>query len=248
MSGSIQSSDYVPGVSGWKLNNLTGEFEFISCAGEKADKAPEPKMVSVEVASWSKWDLPKNAANLIQFMEAELQKVPEQYRHAAEFEEFDASYGDDSFNTRLFLSYSRLETEEEVAHRLKKARVAGTRVVKAGGCTTIICDGVVRVRYGNLDAPLPEPEQTRPFAVEDDQGFVGEAAVQAAAIDTCKIGPIYSLKMQRAAGGQYFATGYGLGVDMGSNGEIRPDIIVKASHMEILPDGLVKITQAPRKG
>lgn len=147
MSGSIQSSNYVPGVSGWKLNNLTGEFEINSCSG---DKEPEPKMVSVEVASWSKWDLPKNAASLIRFIEAELQKVPEQYRHAAEFELFDASYDDDSFSSRLFLSYPRLETAEEVAHRLKKAKLTGTRIVKAGGCTTIICDGVVRVRYGNL--------------------------------------------------------------------------------------------------
>ncbi|NMY04625.1 hypothetical protein HBO12_16825 [Pseudomonas sp. WS 5059] len=31
MSGSIQSSNYVPGVSGWKIDNKTGEFE-MHCA------------------------------------------------------------------------------------------------------------------------------------------------------------------------------------------------------------------------
>ena len=91
----MQSHDYVPGASGWKLNKQTGEFEINSFTFGNASKVPERQAVSVEVASYSKYDLPKNAANLLQFMQAELQKVPEEYRHAAEFEEFDASYGDD---------------------------------------------------------------------------------------------------------------------------------------------------------
>jgi len=73
MSGAIQSSNYVPGVSGWKLNSLTGEFEINSCTLGSAANAPERQMVSVEVASWSKYDLPKNAASLLQFMQAELE-------------------------------------------------------------------------------------------------------------------------------------------------------------------------------
>ena len=54
MSGAIQSSNYVPGVSGWKLDTLTGEFEINSCILGSAANAPERQMVSVEVASWSK--------------------------------------------------------------------------------------------------------------------------------------------------------------------------------------------------
>lgn len=183
MSGSIQSSNYVPGVSGWALN-ADGSFEFNSCNLGSAAHAPERQAVSVEVASWSKYDLPKNAANLLQFMEAELQKVPEQYRHAAEFEEFDAIYGDESFNARLFLSYSRLETEEELADRLEKAKVAGTRIVSSGGCTTIICDGVVRARFGNLDQPEPEPEpeQPQPFKVDGDKVYINQAFIDAASV------------------------------------------------------------------
>lgn len=159
MSGSIQSSNYVPAVSGWKLNTLIGEFEMNSCTLGSAANAPERQMVSVEVASWSKYDLPKNAANLLQFMQAELERVPEQYRHAAEFEEFDTSYGDESFNARLFLSYSRLETEEELADRLAKAKVAGTRISIKNGLLTISHDGVVRCKIASLDQP--EPEQFR---------------------------------------------------------------------------------------
>ncbi len=114
--------------------------------------------------------------NLLQFMQAELERVPERYRHAAEFEEFDASYGDESFNSRLFLSYARLETEEELADRLAKAKFAGTRIVHNGGCTAITCDGVVRVRFGNLDQS--EPEQPEPLKVDGDQVYISEALIQ----------------------------------------------------------------------
>ena len=156
--GPIQSSNYVPGVSGWKLER-DGTFEINSCILlGSADQAPERQTVSVEVASWSKYDLPKNAANLLQFMQVELERVPEQYRHSAEFEEFGASYGDESFSTRLFLSYSRLETEEELAERLEKAKVAGTHIHIKDGVTSVSHDGVVRYRFGNLDAiEQPEP-------------------------------------------------------------------------------------------
>ena len=173
--GPVQSSNYVPGVSGWKLNH-DGTFEISSCTLGSAAKAPERQMVSVEVASWSKYDLPKNAANLLQFMQAELQKVPEQYRHAAEFEEFDASYGDESFNARLFLSYSRLETEEELADRLAKAKLAGTRVSINNGLMTVTHNGVVRFKLGKLDQS--EPEQPQPFKVQGDQVFINEAAIK----------------------------------------------------------------------
>ena len=190
MSGSIQSSNYVPGVSGWKLDQATGDFEINSCTLGSAANAPERQMVSVEVASWSKYDLPKNAANLLQFMQAELERVPEQYRHAAEFEEFDASYGDESFNSRLFLSYARLETEEELADRLAKAKVGGTRIVRAGGCTTLIVDGVARVQVGNL----PDPVDVERFKVVDGVTYVSKAFVDDGSITKTEVGDSESPK------------------------------------------------------
>lgn len=212
--GSIQSSNYVPGVSGWKLNSLTGNFEINSCTMGSAANAPERQMVSVEVASWSKYDLPKNAANLLQFMQAELQKVPEQYRHAAEFEEFDASYGNESFNARLFLSYSRLETEEELADRLEKAKVAGTHVSIKNGLLVVSHDGVVRYKIGNLDQP--EPEQAEPFKVDGDKVYLSEAAIKDGII---KDGIIKSpwpaawgVRMQLGEDGKYYAAGIGCGI------------------------------------
>ena len=208
MSGSIQSSDYVPGMSGWKLYTLTGEFEINSCILGSAAKAPERQMVSVEVASWSKYDLPKNAANLLQFMQAELQKVPEEYRHAAEFEEFDASYGDESFNARLFLSYSRLETEEELADRLEKAKVAGTRVSIKNGLMTVTHDGRVRIKLGNLDQS--KPDQPQPFKVDGDKVYINEAAIKDATIRS-SFTANWLLRVQEGTDGRPYFAGLGLG-------------------------------------
>lgn len=238
ITGRIQSANYAPSLSGWKLDPISGEFEINSCTLGSASNAPERQMVSVEIASYSKYDLPKNAANLVQFMDAELQKVPDEYRHAAEFEEFDASYGDDSFSSRLSLSYSRPETEEELADRLEKAKSAGTQVKIGGGVISIIHDGVLRCRFGKLAAFEAEhdadAEPAKPFAVVDGATYLRQALIKAGMFDA-KIATNWTVKMQVNASGQYFAAGIGLGI---------PDIIVKASHMEILPDGFVKITQA----
>lgn len=164
--GSIQSTDYVQGMSGLKIDFKTGNIELNSCTLGSFKKSPERQLVSVEVASWSKYDLPKNAANLLQFMQAELQKVPEQYRHTAEFEEFDASYGDESFSARLFLSYSRLETEEELADRLEKANLVGvSRVSIKDGVISVSHDGVLTSRLAIHKAP-DEPEQLNGGSVD----------------------------------------------------------------------------------
>lgn len=205
----MQSHDYVPGVSGWKHDKVSGEFEFNSCTLGSAANAPERQMVSVEVASWSKYDLPKNAANLVQFMEAELQKVPEEYRHAAEFEEFDASYGDDSFIPRLFLSYSRLETVEELADRLERAKQAGVKVDLSKGILTISQGGVPRVRIGELNMDV----LSRPFVTDQGQVFISHAPIQDAAIIGAKLASMWSVEMQLTADGKYVAAGVGLGID-----------------------------------
>lgn len=208
MSGSIQSSNYVPGVSGWKLDFTSGDYEINSCTLGSAANAPERQMVSVEVASWSKYDLPKNAANLLHFMQAELERVPEQYRHAAEFEEFDASYCDESFNARLFLSYSRLETEEELADRLEKAKAAGTRISIKNGLMTVTHDGVVRIKLGNLDKS--KPDQPQPFKVDGDKVYVSEAAIKDATIRTGFTAG-WLLRVNQGTDGRPYAAGFCLG-------------------------------------
>ena len=205
----MQSQNYVPGVSGWKLDPKTGDFEINTCTLGSIGGSAERQTVSIEVRSYSKYDLPKNAANLLQFMEAELQKVPEEFRHAAEFEEFDTSYGDDSFSPRLFLSYSRLETEEELADRLERAKQAGVKVDLSKGVLTISQGGVPRVRIGELNMDV----LSQPFVTDQGQVFISHASVHDAAETGAKLAPMWSVKMQVTANGQYVAAGIGLGID-----------------------------------
>ena len=214
LPSSIESHDYVPGVSGWKLDQKPGDFEINTCTLGAVGSSPERQTVSVEVCSYSKCDLPKNAANLVQFMEAELQKVPEEYRHAAEFEEFDASYGDDPFSSRLLLSYSRLETEEELADRLEKTKSAGTQIKYEGGFTSVFHNGILRYRLGNLNAPEPEhgtaDQPSNPFVVVDGTAYLNEAFIQDGSVNG-KIASNWRVKLE-LRNGRYVAAGIGLGL------------------------------------
>ena len=237
MSGPIQSSDYVPGVSGWKLNTLTGEFEINSA---RPHSGVEAQMITVTAGEWSEYDLPANAIERYAFIGAEVAKIPAEYRDKAEFATKDFSLDCDGSDVRTTLTYDRPETPEEIVSRLEKAKVAGMRIVRAGGCATAIVDGVVRWRFGDLSAAV----DIEPFKVVDGVTYVSEAFVDDGSITKTKIANEWSVRVELSPTGQPYAAGFGIGI--GSAGEFRPDIIVKASHMEILPDGLVKITQAPK--
>ena len=92
MSRTIQSSDYVPGVSGWKFNNVTGGFEIHS---SDASTSAEPRLISVTVGSWSNFDLPSNAVEYHAFIGAELDKIPADSRASAEITTEDISFDRD---------------------------------------------------------------------------------------------------------------------------------------------------------
>lgn len=237
MSGAIQSSDYVPGVSGWKLNTLTGEFEINSA---RPQSGVEAQMITVTAGEWSEYDLPANAIERYAFIGAEVAKIPAEYRDKAEFATKDFSFDCDGSDVRTTLTYDRPETPEEIVSRLEKAKVAGMRIVRAGGCTTAIVDGVVLWRFGDLSAPV----DIEPFKVVDGVTCVSKAFVDDGSITKTKIANEWSVRVELSPTGQPYAAGFGIGIC--SAGEFRPDIIVKVSHMEILPDGLVKITQAPK--
>ena len=77
MSRTIQSSNYVPGVSGWKLNSATGEFEITSA---RPQSGVEAQMITVTAGEWSEYDLPANAIDRYAFIGAEVAKIPAEYR------------------------------------------------------------------------------------------------------------------------------------------------------------------------
>lgn len=202
----MQSHDYVPGVSGWKLDLKTGELNF-GCHKIYADSLP-PYLQSVIVTAgeWSEYDIPSRAMDRYKFIGDEVMKIPPEYRDSAEFSTEDHSYARDGSDIRTTLTYARPETIEEATARVERAEVAGTRVIHKNGCMTIIHDGVVRVRLGNLEQPL---------VVEADQVIISEAAVDEGVVLNAKLGTAWSVRMAVNEEGQYVASGIGLGLSLG---------------------------------
>ena len=197
----MQSEDYVPGVSGWKLDEKTGELDIGSPRITAGGLPPEPQVITVSAGEWSENDLPANAMERYKFIGDQMMKIPEEFRDSAEFSTEDHSYDHDGSDIRTTLTYVRPETTEEAKARVEHAKVAGTRVIHKNGCMTIIHDGVVRVRLGNLE---------KPFVVADDQVFISEAAVENGTVTNHNVSAQWSIRME-VRDGQYFAAGIGLG-------------------------------------
>jgi hypothetical protein len=116
-------------------------------------------------------------------------------------------------------------------------------------------EGNVRVNAKNVMFTTSGPGQTNDQAAESIKACIAEEAVSRASSDealathigafTCnpssKLSDIYSVKLDVNDRGQYIACGLGIGL---CSGESQPDILVKAEHIEILPDGMVRIKQA----
>lgn len=213
MSGSIQSSNYVPGVSGWKLNTLIGDFEINSSSIAVGSLPSDPQPITITAGGWSDYDLPANAIERYAFIGAELAKIPAECRASAEFTTEDISFDRDGSDYRTTLTYIRQETQEEAKARHEKARLTGARIVRAGGCTTGIVDGVVRWRFGDLDAPLPEPEQPQPFKVDGEKVYLEKAFVDDASITKAKIVDECAVRIEAGPGGRKLAAGIGLGIE-----------------------------------
>lgn len=117
MSGYIQSSNYVPGVSGWKLDHVSGDFEINSAQIQVGTLPSDPQLITVTAGSWSEYDLPANALERLAFIGAELEKIPAECRASAEFTTEDISFDRDGSDVRITPAYERLESAAEVVAR-----------------------------------------------------------------------------------------------------------------------------------
>lgn len=203
----MQSSDYVTGVFGWKIDPDSGEFEINSAQIQAGSLPSDPQSIVVTAGSWSEYELPANALERYAFIGAELTSIPVEYRDSAEFVTEDISFDRDGSDVRTTLTYERRETAEEVTARQKKAAVAGTTTSFKDGVMTITVDGVVRIRLGNLAISEAPP----PFVVVSDQLYMSESLVKDGSITQAKIIDNWSVKMG-LRNGKYVAAGFGLGL------------------------------------
>ncbi len=198
----MQSNDYVPGVSGWKLNMLTGEFEINSAKISVGDLSEQSQMITVTAGEWAAQDLPENAIEHYAFIGSEISKIPVEYRASAEIGTFDDSYEPGFVHIRTKLTYQRPETAEEMAARINASRSSGYSIKKEGDKLTFFHNGVPRIVLGNLDKA--EEKIATPFAVDGDQVFLHKNFIDAAAFESSWV-----VRTTTNAAGQTVLTGIG---------------------------------------
>ncbi|ALD99835.1 phage tail tip fiber protein [Pseudomonas syringae] len=231
----MQSNDYVPGVSGWKLNRLTGEFEINSAKISVGGLSEQPQMITVTAGEWAAQDLPENAIEHYAFIGSEISKIPGEYRASAEIGTFDDSNEPGFVDIRTKLTYQRPETAEEIAARTKASRSTGYSIKKEGDKFTFFHNGVPHIVLGDLDKVADKPD--KPFAVEAGQLFINEALIADGMIAdkmaprpgfSDLVSPGFSIKMVTNEKGHYFAAGIGLGLE-GMKSDIKHAVATRAS-------------------
>lgn len=201
----MQSHDYVPNVSGWKLNSLTGDFE-INTAKISVGCLPEqPQMITVTAGEWAASELPSSAIEHYAFIGSEITKIPAEYRDSAQITTQDESFEPGFPDIRTSLTYQRPETVEEVAARVKASRRAGCQIKKEGDKFSLSHDGVTRMMWGNLTESAEKSET--PFFVDGDQVFLGQAFINAGLLN-----PDWVVRTTTNAAGQTMCAGIGAGL------------------------------------
>ncbi|WP_122367151.1 hypothetical protein [Pseudomonas coronafaciens] len=201
----MQSHDYEPGVTGWKLDTLTGEFEINSAKISVGGLSDQPQMITVTVGEWAASDLPASAIEHYAFIGAEIFKIPAEYRESAQLTTQDESYEPGFADIRTTLTYQRPETAEEAKSRASAARIPEYSIKRQGDTLTFLYDGVPRIVLGNLDKPDEKAEL--PFAVEGDQVFLTRVF-----IDAGRLSPDWVVRTTTNAAGQIVFAGIGAGI------------------------------------
>lgn len=216
----MQSVNYVPGISGMRIDFQSGAIEINGGSAAGGGLPSEPQMINVTAGQWSECDLPSNAIEYYKFIGEQVMRIPIEHRDSAEFSTEDISFDRDGSDVRTRLTYQRLETAEEA--KARASLPADSVVISERGDATITSRGRVVVRLGCWNDDEQPAEQ--PFAVEGDQVFINQALIDPA---------MWSLKMSLNSQGQYVAAGIGYGIDL-TQGEAK--------------DGQRKIDRAIEKG
>lgn len=195
----IQSADYVPGMSGYRLDLKAGAMEINSGHMAVGSLPGDPQMITVTASEWPESEVPAGAKARLAFLQEQIDKVPVEFRADAEFSTEDISFDRDGSDVRTTLTYRRLETDQEAAERV--ARQAGSGVTINADGVTIMADGKVVARIGHCIDDEQPAEQ--PFAVKGGQVFISQSLADSA---------MWSVNMQINAQGQYVVAGIGVGV------------------------------------
>ncbi|WP_411959073.1 hypothetical protein ACK56M_22390 [Pseudomonas sp. s4] len=169
----IQSADYVPGMSGYRLDLKAGAMEINSGHMAVGSLPSDPQMITVTASEWPESEVPAGAKARLAFLQEQIGKVPVEFRADAEFSTEDISFDHDGSDIRTTLTYRRLETEQEALARTSLRSGSGVTINADG--LTITCSGKVMARLGCPKSDEPSVDQ--PFVIEGDQVFISQAFV-----------------------------------------------------------------------
>lgn len=191
----MQSNDYTPGVSGWKLEK--GVLYINSATIQVGTLPAVPQLVTVEASSWPESSLPIGALEQVKFIQDEIHAIPEQWRDSAELSTRYESYYLGGSDIRTTLTYRRLETVAEVEARHAKIAKAGKRIEIRGGWWELYDEhGALRARFGALlDDEIAACAQADEVAA-DQVAAVAKAATVDAQGAAESLQPLYAIKLK----------------------------------------------------
>lgn len=241
----MQSNDYKPGVSGWKLDK-DGGFEINSASFGSASAVPEPQMIEIEVFNVRQDDLPTDPNDLAEMLSDAQRKAYDagaRGKGAVQLEFYTED--DPDFPTpRLRMFFSRPENIDELCARLKRAASQGASMRLVDGVFEFLHDGVVRMRLGNLEGEA-EARADADQAAAESIAAVAKAATAGTHSATESMQSTYAIKLKVNEAGQYIAAGVGIHQDEQWSAQIatdeqqRVDEIRKVIADQLRPGGLL---------
>ncbi|PLV13062.1 hypothetical protein [Pseudomonas guariconensis] len=211
----IQSADYVPGMSGYRLDLKAGVMEINSGHMAVGSLPSDPQMITVTASEWPESEVPAGAKARLAFLQEQIGKVPVEFRADAEFSTEDISFDHDGSDIRTTLTYRRLETDQEAAERVARQAGPGMTINADGVCIT--ANGKVVVRLGRcMDDERPAEQPCRD---DDSEGELRDALADWKPGEGLLAGKLlttadrFAVTMAKSANGQYVCTGVGLGID-----------------------------------
>lgn len=234
---SFQSADYVPGVSGMRLDLHTGAIEINGGRVALGALPSEPQVITVTAGEWSESDMPANAIERYRFIGEQVMAIPAEHRDGAEFSTEDISFDRDGSDMRTTLTYRRLETDREAADRF--ARQAGPSTsIKADGTVSVTVNGRVVCRIGAQDRETTASAVLPPFVVEKTASGADQVFANAAAIEVGKLDAAISIKTTTLESGARVMAG--LASDLhGSMEDHLEGTIRRVLRQELKPGGML---------
>lgn len=144
----MQSNDYTPGVSGWRLENDVLYINYASLGSASA--VPEPQMIEIEVFNHRQDELPTTPgalAKLIEDANHDAYKAGARGAGAVQVEFYTETIDPEYPTQRLRMYFRRLENIDELCARLKLAASKVSSIKITDGGFELSQDGVVRLRF-----------------------------------------------------------------------------------------------------